>query len=264
MSVRDPSFAAAASSTYLSDARQQRGYVIILPGIEGYSWLNRRIRRGLMQAGVPYAIEIYDWTRRWPLAIYNLRSQRLHTRQSQKIQEKILAYQQRWPKRPVFIIGHSGGGAMALRVLADLPEKISISGAVLLGAAISPVFDYRPALQHVDRKIWNLTSVADVLFLGLLTVCAGTFDGRNSLSAGMVGFRKRELTLSESDKFQELPYCWKYCRHGHLAGHFGFTAPRFVQNYVAPLLMQIEERCEVPELSTVAGVPKSLTNPAAS
>src|SRR5690606_5206594 len=121
----------------MSPERQQRGYTIILPGIEGHSFLNRRIRRGLVEAGVPYAIEIHDWTRRLPRAISNLRSRRLHQRQSQIIQEKILTYQSRWPHQPVSLVGHSGGGAMALRVLADLPKQATISGAVLLGAAIS-------------------------------------------------------------------------------------------------------------------------------
>ncbi|WP_437229195.1 alpha/beta fold hydrolase [Planctomicrobium sp. SH661] len=246
----------------MTDERLQRGYVIILPGIEGRSWLNRCIRRGLKDAGVPYAVEIHDWTCRWPLALYNLRSRRLHNLQAKIIQDKLLSYRQRWPHRPVFLIGHSGGGAMALHILHGMPEKSSISGAVLLGAAISPAYDYRPALKHVERKIWNFTSLADVLFLGLLTAVAGTLDGRNSLSAGMVGFQKRELTLSEADKFQEMPYRLEYCRDRHLAGHFGFTAPRFVRNHVAPLLMQVEERCDVPALAA-GRLSDCLPNPAA-
>jgi len=247
----------------MSAERQRCGYVIILPGIEGYSWLNRRIRTGLVQAEVPYAIEIYDWTRRLPRAIYNLRSRRLHRRQSRIVQEKILAYQQRWPQRPVFLIGHSGGGAMALRILEDLPEKTSISGAVLLGAAISPYFDFRKALQHVDRKIWNMTSLADVIFLGMLTLTAGTLDGRHTVSAGMVGFRPPMLSIHEIAKFEEMPYRTEYWRYGHLAGHFGFTAPRFVKNYIAPLLMQAEVRCPEIEMND-AIAPEALPNPASS
>jgi len=252
-----------AVDSLMAETRQRRGYVIILPGIEGYSWLNRRIRAGLVQAEVPYAIEIHDWTRRLPRAIYNLRSRRLHRQQSRIVQNKILAYQQRWPQRPVFLIGHSGGGAMALRILEDLPEKTSISGAVLLGAAISPYFDFRKALQHVDRKIWNMTSLADVIFLGMLTLTAGTLDGYHSVSAGMVGFRPPPLSIHEVDKFEEMPYRTEYWQYGHLAGHFGFTAPRFVKNYIAPLLMQAEARCPETDVNAVSAS-EALPNPAGS
>lgn len=248
-----PATTSRASRIVTSPEREQRGYVIILPGIEGYSFLNRRIRNGLLRAGVPYSIEIYDWTLRWPLALYNLRSRRLHESQVRILHEKILTYQQRFPNRPVFLIGHSGGGAMTLRVLESLPDKRTIAGAVLLGAAISPKYDCRPALQHVDRKIWNITSYADFLFLGMLTGIAGTLDGYHSLCAGMVGFGPQELSPIEAAKFQELPYRWEYFWTGNLAGHFGYTAPRFVERYVAPLLLQEDERCYESRIVEVTG-----------
>jgi len=238
--------------------RLQRGYTIILPGIEGYSWLNRRMRRGLVAAEVPYAIEIHDWTRGLSRAIFNLRSRKLHQRQSEILREKIQNYQHRFPQRPVFLIGHSGGGGLTLRVLEGLPAQMSISGAILLGAAISPAYDLRPALGHVDRKIWNMTSLADVIFLGMLTLAAGTLDGRHSVSAGMTGFRPWDLPRPLSERFEEMPYRFEYGKHGHYAGHFGFTAPSFVKNYVAPLLMQIDERCPVP----VAPLASVISNPA--
>jgi len=249
------------SREFLSQHRQQRGYVIILPGIEGYSWLNRRIQRGLIEAEVPYAIEIYDWTHRLPRVFHNLRSRKRHRIQSQAIAEKILAYQKSWPQRPVFLIGHSGGGGMALRTLEQLPLETTISGAILLGAAVSPGFDLRPALAHVDRKIWNMTSWADVFFLGLMTLAAGTLDGRHSLCAGMTGFRCGKLGPLESAKFEEMPYRCAYWRHGHLAGHFGFTAPSFVKHDVAPLLLQQDECC--PDVATASSIPgKIIPHPA--
>lgn len=251
-----------ASRIVTGPERERCGYVLILPGIEGYSILNRRICKGLLNAGVPYAIEIYDWTYRWPLALYNLRSRRLHEKQVRILQQKILSYQQRFPNRPVFLIGHSGGGAMTLRVLESLPEKKTIAGAVLLGAAISPRYDCRPALQHVDRRIWNITSYADFLFLGLMTGVAGTLDGYHSPCAGMMGFGPQDLSPVEADKLQELPYRWEYFWTGNLAGHFGYTAPRFVEKYVAPLLMQEDERCLERGLVDISGT-DCLPQPAA-
>jgi hypothetical protein len=62
---------------WLEPERLERGYVIVLPGIEGRSFLNRGIAAGLSDAGVPYGIEIYDWTDGPLWGIYNLRSRKL-------------------------------------------------------------------------------------------------------------------------------------------------------------------------------------------
>jgi len=251
----DPLHPHVSSSPWMTSERLQRGYVIVLPGIEGYSWLNRRIRKGLLQAEVPYAIEIFDWTRHWILAFYSLRSRKWHARQSQRIQEKILAYQARYPNRPVFLIGHSGGGAMALQTLAELPEKTQICGAILLGAAMSPAYQVQAALRHVERKVWNFTSFADCLFLGLMTGVVGTFDGRHSVCSGMVGFRKLKLSPFEAALIEERPYQWSYLSTGNCAGHFGFTSPRFIAKYVAPLVLQQDERNPGPCLSESGAYP---------
>jgi len=227
----------------MTDARLRQGYVIVLPGIEGTSWLNRRIVQGLLDANVPYAIEIHDWTCQWPHFLFNLRSRRLHETQALQIAGKITDYQLAWPDRPVYLIGHSGGGAMSLKTLEMLPFGKSISGAVLLGAAMSPRYDLRAALQHVDRKIWNFSSWGDFLFLGAFTCLAGTVDGRNCPSAGMIGFQCRSLCREERERYQEMPYRLTYSRDMHLAGHFGFTSRGFICNTVAPLLLS----CPLPE-----------------
>ena len=42
--------------------RLDRGLVLILPGMEGRSFLNVSLMAGLLDAGLPYAMEILDWT----------------------------------------------------------------------------------------------------------------------------------------------------------------------------------------------------------
>jgi len=223
-----------------TDERLRKGYVLILPGIEGYSLLNRRIAKGLIKAGVPFGIEIHDWTCRvlgLPMFFYNLRSRRLHEQQAKAIAKKIQDYQRTYPNRPVYLIGHSGGGGMCVLTLECLPEETSISGVVLLGAALSPGYSLRPALRHVDRKVWNFSSWGDCFFLGVFTAVFGTVDGRHSPCGGMVGFRCRQLEPEEREKYEELPFHPSYLRDINLAGHFGFTSPRFVCHRVAPLLL---------------------------
>ena len=42
--------------------RQASGLVLVLPGIEGRSTLNLDIAQGLVDGGVPLAVEVHDWT----------------------------------------------------------------------------------------------------------------------------------------------------------------------------------------------------------
>ncbi|MCK4602784.1 MAG: hypothetical protein KAU28_09980, partial [Phycisphaerae bacterium] len=53
---------------FMTEDRLEGGLVIILPGIEGESELNRNIRRGLVSAGVYRAMPIHSWGRPVPLA----------------------------------------------------------------------------------------------------------------------------------------------------------------------------------------------------
>ncbi|WP_437190965.1 hypothetical protein [Planctomicrobium sp. SH527] len=230
-----------------TDERFDKGYVIILPGIEGRSRFNKNVAWGLAAAGVPFGIEIHDWTWRickCPMLLYNLRSRGLHERQAATIASKISTYQQKWPNRPVYLIGHSGGAALTVETLERMPLSSSISGAILLGSALSPGYSLKQALRHVDRKIWSFSSWGDCLFLGLITTLAGTVDGRHSPSAGMLGSSEQDLTREDQERFEACPYRRAYFRDWNFGGHFGFTARPFVQRHIAPLLLSCPTSAE--------------------
>lgn len=243
-----------AKRQFMTEERLRSGYVIVLPGIEGYSFLNRRIVKGLIQGGLPHAVEIHDWTCRWriglPMFLYNLRSRRLHDQEGAVIVDKIRRYQQDYPNRPVFLIGHSGGGGMTMVTLEQLPPEHTIDGAILLGGAISPTYDARKGLRRVTRGVWNLYSCGDFLFLGLMTIFAGTFDGRHSCCSGMLGFRSRDQTGAPDPKLFSIPFRREFLRFGNWGGHFGYTSPRFVQQFLLPLITTTNSSTSAPELST--------------
>jgi pimeloyl-ACP methyl ester carboxylesterase len=188
---------------------------------------------------VPHAIEIHDWTAGPALMVYNLRSRRLQDEQVLAIREKILGYQQRYPGRPVWLIGHSGGGAMALKELAALPEGCRIAGAVLLCPAMSPWFDLSPSLAHCERGIWNVRSWGDLLFLGIFTTLFGTVDGRHCPAAGACGFRRASIPEPagpDAPGFFDMPYRLAMAGSGNLAGHFGCVRRQFVRQWIAPIV----------------------------
>jgi pimeloyl-ACP methyl ester carboxylesterase len=227
---------------WLAPERAQRGYTIILPGIEGTSWFNISIARGLVDAGHEAAIEIYDWTTHCRLMFaYHLMALERNREQARLIAEKIVAYQDRFPDRPVCLVGHSGGAALAVLVLEALPEDRRVTQTVLLACALSPDYDLSTALRRSTRGITSFRSGGDLLYLGMGTLALGTIDRQHVVSAGTVGFRTPSHLTPErqewyESRLHEVPYRLEMLRSFNLAGHFGPVNRRFVAEWVAPTL----------------------------
>ncbi len=222
--------------------RLDRGLVIVLPGIEGYSHLNRRIARGLALGGIAQAIEIYDWTygRFWQL--WSLRSRRRHTEQATLLAGKIATYQNEYPGRPVHLVGHSGGGAMIAYTLEALEPQRKITGGIMLVPALSPSYSLKVAVSRTERGIWNFCSHGDFLFLGVATLLLGTTDGRHCVSAGNLGFTPRTVTEaahSDAAVLRNVGYQWSMLQTGHWGGHLSISSSRFIARDVAPLILDI-------------------------
>lgn len=244
----------------LDPPRLERGYVLVLPGIEGHSPFNRSIVRGLVDGGVPYAVENYDWTGGLLTFFHNLRSKRRHQKHAAILREKICRYQDQYPGRPVYLMGHSGGGALSLLTLAGLPMERKVSGAILLSAAISAQYDYGHAIARTTRGIWNVSSWGDFPTLGIATTVVGSVDGWHMPCAGLCGFLRKPTLVAASQaeleerksngrpQLTEMPYRLRMARHWHLSGHFGSTNRRFIQNWIAPILMHERGARQNPEM----------------
>lgn len=232
----------ARHKNLMTPERLSQGYVIVLPGIEGRSFLNRSIVRGLVAANVPYAIEIHDWTY-GPLGYFcNLRDKRRHRSQADEIAGKIVRYRETHPRQPVYLVGHSGGGAMTLFTLERLPVTTSATGGIMLVPAISPGYDVGPALARTTRGLWNFCSWGDAIMVGVGTILCGTCDGRHTLAAGMIGFSKRVRQANSScgnerPVLHQVMYRPTMLRYANLAGHFTIVNPLFVKHWVAPIIL---------------------------
>jgi len=228
----------------VSDEHLDQGLVIILPGVEGRGFLSFSILTGLSEAGVPYGLEVFDWTTGWkPLVLYHLRAWRRNQRVAQQVAERIVGYQRDYPNRPVWIVGHSGGGGMALLTAAALPEDVRVTGIVLLAPAVSPQFDVASVLGKVEKGIWNYYSWFDWFFVGLGTSIFGCFDGRHGPAAGMVGFQQLtetvECSVVSASKavFEQTRHTWRMLLQFHAGGHFGCAHRVFVAESIAPLML---------------------------
>ncbi len=219
--------------------RMDRGLVIVLPGIEGYSHLNRRIAHGLALGGVTHAIEIYDWTLGPLWQLWSLRSRKHHFEQATLLAGKIAGYQQEYPGRPVHLVGHSGGGSMVAYTLEALEPGRQITGGIMLVPALSRGYSLKVAVSRTERGIWNFCSHGDVLFLGVATLLFGTTDGRHCVAAGNLGFTApvvQEATLSDAVALRNVGYQWNMLATGHWGGHLSITMSRFIARDVAPLI----------------------------
>jgi pimeloyl-ACP methyl ester carboxylesterase len=222
--------------------RRERGLVLVLPGIEGESTVNHGVARGLADGGVDHAIEVFDWTTRWPgLFLLHLRGSGRHRAEARRIAAAISAYQDEHPDRPVHLVGHSGGAALAVLALELLPPERSIRAAVLLAAAVSPRYDLRAALARTQRGIWSFHSPLDMGFLGAATLLLGTIDGRHVVAAGAAGFRlpdERDDTARAlyAEKLHQQPYRLEMARAWNLGGHMGATNRAFAAARLAPIV----------------------------
>ena len=180
----------AHNEQFLTAGRLNRGLVVILPGVEGASRLNRSIRRGLDNAGVAYAMPIHSWGRPVPfLGVLINQMDFLGNRLSAiGVARMIMNYQDSHPGRPVFIVGHSGGGGIAVFAAEGLPEDRKIDGLVLLSASISSAYNVTKALTRCRRGIVSFYNPADAGALGLGTTLLGNVDGIHGPSAGLIGF----------------------------------------------------------------------------
>ncbi len=175
-------------SRFVSEERANKGVVVILPGIEGESAANHNIRKGLYDGGVPYALVIYRWGFPMPGIgmLINQTNATANRNAGKELAEAIVRYQKKHPGKPVFLIGHSGGGGIAvftLESLADIPGAQPIEGAFLLHASISADYPLNKALRMTRRGIVNGFNPEDTAMLSVGTGMFGNVDGRRGPTA---------------------------------------------------------------------------------
>ena len=223
---------------YVTEERLERGLVIVLPGIEGRSIFNESICHGLDAGGVDWAIELYDWTS--PLGpLYNLRAQAENRIKATVLARRVAKYQRKYPRRPVVLVGMSGGGAIAVWTAEAMPAARRVDGIIMLAPTLSREYDLSRALALSRRGAVSFYSALDWIFLGVGTTVYGTMDARHAPSAGSAGFavpaagRRAELY----HKLHQISWKGEMVLTGHAGGHLTSGSAVFVARYVAPFVL---------------------------
>jgi len=221
------------------------GLVLIFPGIEGPSVWNRNLARGLDEGGVTSAIEIYDWSTGIPGDFLgNLTDLERNRVQAKRASNHIIQYQRRHPRRPICLVGHSGGGGIAVLALEQSRPNTCVDLTILLAPALSPGYDLQTALRRSRRGIVNFYSERDVSMLKVGTSVFGPIDRDFGVSAGAAGFNppeKQDETARRlySDGLRQVRWSTHLKKYGVDGSHVGWTSRQFAREYLAPLIQEI-------------------------
>ncbi|MCA9083102.1 MAG: hypothetical protein KDA81_03560 [Planctomycetaceae bacterium] len=222
-------------SNILYPERLSSAYTIVLPGVLGTTPYNTKLLDTLQNSDT--AIEYFDWTEGVPF--YKRRGlwQNKHNCQcALEVANRIAGYKQAYPDRPVHLFALSAGAGIACEALTMLPMGCQADSVILLGPALSPGYDMKEALKGTRNGIDSYQSVMDIPVLVGLTTIVGTIDGQHSPAVGAVGF-----VTERSPRLRQHFYNPKMIVQGHYGGHFGWTAPKFVEQNLLPIMQQAED-----------------------
>ena len=212
----------------------------MIPGIEGRASMLADARRGLEDAGVQSAIEVYDWQRPELFgSLANLVDREQNLRHAAEIASAITTYARNHAGRSIDVVGYSGGGGLAVMIAEALPEDVRLRHLILVHAAISPNYDLSTALARVDGKLINFHSAFDWAILGLGTRTFGTMDRAKVASAGKDGFN---LDVAAPDaalrrRVEQPAWTAAMLASGHYGGHFGMLTYGWNKKYLALYLI---------------------------
>ncbi len=231
------------NSEFLTEDRLNNGMVIILPGIEGYSGLNEDIRRGLLSAGMNYAMPIHSWGRPIPGAGMLLNQVDFigNRLAGVRVANMVTEYQDSHPGRPVYIVGHSGGGGVAVFAAEAMPKDRQVDGLILLSASISSAYNLTKALEHCGQGIVNFYNRSDTTLLGVGTSVIGNVDGTHGPSAGLIGFDWPKPGDKQEKKqvYGKLYQVEVTPAMSSGDPHASTTRPGFVAMYVSPWIYDV-------------------------
>jgi len=215
-----------------------RGLVICLSGAGGLTGEVDRFRQGLLDGGIPCAIETFEWSSGWVLGDQTDLS--ANKEKARQLARRIEKYRQEYPKRPVHLIGVSAGTGLIVWALEDLGPDYSVDNVFLIASSLSSQYDLSAALKNVSGRLYNCYSAADTV-LALLVPLTGTVDRNSGDSGGLHGFRPPENADGQTKVLYEaklLQTAWepKDRAYGHDGDHLGGTQPAFVRECVASVV----------------------------
>jgi len=224
-----------------------QGLVLVADGVGGLDLCAVGLRYVMGAMKAPFQVRTVPWGHgfgRWHADLTNTARLEEKAAEAARDVEEFLAGH---PGAPVYLVGKSGGTGVVVKTLERLPEG-SVEAVVLISSALSPGYDLTRALRAVRREMVCFWSPLDVFVLGAGTVVFGTIDRRQSVSAGLVGFRRptnpSDEQAAQYAKLRQIRWRPAMAPTGYMGGHVGPDCPAFLRKYVVPLLSTEAEGAE--------------------
>lgn len=212
------------------------------------------LMQGLKRGGWKGEARIYDWTEGDP-GLDALINHKRNEVEAEKIAAMIVSELAGDPSLKITLISHSGGTGIAAWALERLPAGVQIQTWVMLASALSPNYDLTKALSHVRGRAYAYYSANDTLVLGAGTQMFGTIDGKKTMAAGLVGFKRpKGADAKEYDRLIQRPWVKGWMAYGNAGSHIGCLAEPFVKEVLTPVL--IEALSDPPATQTATTQPQ--------
>jgi pimeloyl-ACP methyl ester carboxylesterase len=214
------------------------GVIFSADGAGGFQATSQALRQAVGEQGLPLLVEAIAWSHGYGRVLAD-QTDRAHLEaEGRRLAERVAYWRQRFPDRPVYLVGHSAGCGVVLAATDHLPPG-GVERVVLLAPAASASQNLRPALACARQGVDVFHSRRDWGYLGVGIALAGTTDRRWAPAAGRVGFHPAATETGDDALFAKLrQHPWDPCVAwtGNRGGHYGTYQPTFLRAYVLPLL----------------------------
>lgn len=225
------------------------GVVFYLDGAGGggaKDW-GKSFERGLRDAGYNADFQGFRWQTGLGVGVDQTASVEFKRRKGAELAAIIRDYVDHHPGTPVHIAALSAGTAVAAFALEELPEDRAVDNVVFLGASLSSHYDMTEALKRVRGRVTVFTSEKDKV-LGKLVPISGTADRRfcGACAAGLKGLHLPADASAASRalyaKVENVSWTPSFASAANYGGHTDAVNPRFVREYIAPVLLSAGPR----------------------
>lgn len=232
--------------TAFAQGSSAHGDVYYLDGAGGDGLLanwGRGVKAGLEEAGFNGKFVEPHWETGLGVIADQDASDAYKRQKAAGVAAQIREAKMKYPEAPITLIGLSAGTAVAVFTLEALPPNVQVDNCILLGCSVGDDYDLAKALTHVAGRLYVFTSDRDAV-LNFAVPLAGTADRESGTipSAGLNGFMMpADASLATRRLYSKVTnIAWRssFEKDGDWGGHTDTTKARFVEQYIAPLVMQ--------------------------
>lgn len=199
------------------------------------------VQRGLEQDGYEGDFRCFRWQTGLGILADHQTSVAYKRDKARELVGYMKLHWRRFPGGSVHLIGLSAGSAIVVFALEELPARYQVDNVILLGSSLSADYDLCNALRRVRGEMHVFSSKSDPI-LRIFVPLTGTADRRRAGSrvAGRYGFLLPPDADDETEalysKIVHIEWDSERAAAGDPGTHTGATNPRFVQQYIAPLV----------------------------